>query len=143
MRTNNPSVLLVVALLCLALLTGCGDKGPGLIPVTGKVTYGGGGWPRAGKIYFNPIQPAEGFSKLNGSAEFAVDGSFTVQSSGDKRGLLPGMYRVNLECWEELPSMDGANPSPGKSYIPDGWVSPEIEIPVGASSHQVTIDVAK
>ena len=136
-------MLLLAATLFLTTCLGCGERGPGLIPVAGQVTYGGGAWPQAGKIYFNPVQPAEGFSKLSGSADFAADGSFTVQSTGNKQGLLPGKYRVNLECWEEQPSMAGATPTPGKSYVPEGWVSPEIEIPVGAASHQVTIDVPK
>jgi hypothetical protein len=135
--------LSLVILCCtpLLLLAGCGDKGPGLIPVTGKVTYGGGPWPTTGNINFNPVAPAEGYPRLNGMAEFGPDGSFTVKSTGDKWGLVPGKYMVTLECWEELPSME--NNSPGKSYLPDGWTSPEIEIAVGEAKKVVTIDVPK
>jgi hypothetical protein len=143
MYTLTRQWTLLSALLLLPLLCGCGDKGIGLIPVSGKVTYGGGEWPKAGKIYFTPVQPAEGYPKLGGSADFGTDGSFKVQSSGDKQGLVPGKYRVNLECWEVPPSMESATPSSGKSYVPDNWTSPELEIPVGKSSHEVTIDVPK
>jgi hypothetical protein len=127
-------------LLVLTLLIGCGDKGPGLIPVTGKVTYNGGAWPTPGNINFNPVEPAAGFPRLGGTATFNTDGAFTVKSTGDKFGLVPGKYNVNVECWEELPSME-AN-KPGKSYVPDGFTH-EIEIKPGEAKKEVTIDVVR
>jgi hypothetical protein len=131
---------LMVAIIVCSLI-GCGEKGPGLIPVTGKVTYGGGDWPKPGNINFNPVEPAEGFPRLNGTAEFATDGSFTVKSSGDKMGLVPGKYMIALECWEEMRSMETNNP--GKSYIPDGYQPEQVEISVGESKKEVTFDVPK
>jgi hypothetical protein len=131
---------MILCLLFFSLLLGCGEKGPGLIPVTGKVTYGGGAWPVAGNINFNPVEPAEGFPRLGGTATFNPDGAFTVKSTGDKYGLVPGKYSINIECWEVLPSMETNNP--GKSYVPEGFQH-EIEIKPGEKKKEVTIDVAK
>lgn len=138
---NLRTSLSCIALLFVLTAVGCGDKGPGLIPVTGKVTYGGGDWPKAGNINFNPVEPAEGYPRLNGTAEFQPDGTFTVKSSGEKFGLVPGKYMITLECWEEPPSMETTNP--GKSYIPDGFQPPQVEIAVGDSKKEVTFDVPK
>ncbi|HTN74035.1 MAG TPA: hypothetical protein VL096_02265 [Pirellulaceae bacterium] len=136
-----PQKLLTITLVGLILLTtGCGEKGPGLIPVRGKVTYGGGAWPKAGKINFNPVEPAAGFPRLNGTADLATDGSFVVQSTGDKMGLVPGKYQVVIECWETLPSME--TNQPGSSYLP-GNFQQEVEIKVGEKSKDVSFDVPK
>ena len=121
-------------------LTGCGEKGPGLIPVKGKVTYAGGAWPKPGTINFNPTEPAAGFPRLNGTAAFDTDGSFTVKSTGDKFGLVPGKYKIVIECWDVMPSMETNNP--GKSYVPETFTQ-EVEILVGDSSKNVTFDVPK
>lgn len=131
-------------LCCLALLVatfGCGDQGPGLIPVTGKITYAGGAWPKGGMINFNPVEPAAGFPRLNGTAEFGPDGSFVVKSTGDKQGLVPGKYAINIECWETTPSMETG--APGKSYVPGTFQAPAVEIAVGDKSKEVTFDVPK
>jgi predicted small lipoprotein YifL len=134
--------LIAGSLLSLfVLFTGCGDKGPGLIPVTGKVTFGGAAPPKAGNVNFNPVEPAAGYPRLNGTAEFGADGTFTVKSSGDKMGLVPGKYVVSIECWEEMPSMETMKP--GKSYVPGTFQSPTIEIAVGEKKKEVTIDVPK
>ncbi len=130
--------------VCVVLaVIGCGDKGPGLIPVTGKVTYAGGAWPKAGHINFSAIEPADGYPTLNGTAELATDGTFTVKSSGDKFGLVPGKYAVSLECWEEIPNMEMNPPSFGKSYVPADFKAPEVEIAVGDAKKEVTFDVPK
>ena len=122
------------------LFTGCGDKGPGLIPVKGKVTYAGGAWPKPGNVNFNPTEPAAGFPRLNGTASFGTDGAFTVKSTGDKLGLVPGKYKVVVECWDVMPSMETNNP--GKSFVPETF-NYEMEITVSDKSKDVTIDVPK
>jgi hypothetical protein len=131
-------------LLALLFLTGCGEKGPGLVPVKGKITYGGGPWPNAtGKVNFTPLEPAAGFPRLGGTADLAQDGSFTVKSTGEnKYGLVPGKYRINIENWEVMPSMEPGAPKE-KSYIPAGFQPPEVEIKVDEKSKNVSFDVPK
>ena len=135
------TLLTLGLLLALTVTTGCGEKGPGLIPVTGKITYGGGDWPKPGNVNFNAVEPAEGFSRLNGTAELATDGTFTVKSTGTKMGLMPGKYMVMIECWEEMPSME--TNTAGKSYVPADFPPQEVVIAVGDKKKEVTFDVPK
>lgn len=133
----------VVCVAVVLLLVGCAESGPGLVPVTGKITYGGGDWPKPGYINFNPIEPAQGYPALNGSAELRTDGTFEVTSTGNKKGLVPGKYSISLECWDEMPNPEATPPSVGKSYVPDGFTPPTLEISVGEASKQLTFDVPK
>ena len=107
LRTPGRAAL---ALACLALLLpgGCGTAEPGLEPVRGKVTLDGGPWPRAGTINFTPTGTTEGTDASKsrpGSAEFGVDGSFTVGSFQPGDGLFPGTYAVSVDCPESGPQM--------------------------------------
>ncbi len=130
--------------LGLLLLTfffwGCSQDPVGRIPVRGKVTYGGGGWPTSGVVYFNPLEPAEGYPRLNGIGRFGPDGAFDVESTGEGMGLVPGKYRVVIECWETPPNMEG---KPVKSYVPAQFAAPEIIVEVGKSPQEFTFDVPK
>ena len=111
------NALPIVAAGCIAaLVTGCAPAGPKTVSVSGKIAYGGGAWPKPGKLTFPCIEPADGFPNRPGSAEFDVDGNFVASSYGQGDGLHPGKYTVNVECWEVPPSMDGLTPP--KSYVP-------------------------
>jgi len=116
--------------LCLFLLLlgplGCGGDRPQTVPVRGKITFGGGPCPAAGFIDFQPIEPAEGYPSRPGSGEFAEDGSYTVTSYEPGDGLVPGRYRVHIECWQELP--DEASMSPGVSYVPEDFAPDELVV---------------
>jgi hypothetical protein len=127
--------------LVLTLLTvgGCSDP-VGRVPVSGKITYGGGTWPTDGVIYFKPLAPAPGFPQLTGIAYFGPHGSFDVQSTGSDRGLVPGRYAVQVECWETPPNMEG---KPVKSFLPADYRGSELTIELGAKSKRLTLDVPK
>ncbi len=122
------------------LIFGCSGDPVGRIPVTGKVTYGGGPWPAEGVVYFNPSEPAAGFPRLNGIGRFGTDGEFQVQSTGEGMGLVPGTYKVSVECWETPPNMEG---KPVKSYVPSQFTAPEVTVETGESSKEIVIDVPK
>ena len=110
--------------VCAALLAasaGCRDSGPQTVPVHGQITYGGGDWPAEGVLYFTPAEPAPGFPAKPGRASFDVQGRFSVTSFRDGDGLLPGEYRVNVECWKFRPEM-GSLERP-ISYVPDQFQS--------------------
>jgi hypothetical protein len=128
-----------VWLLALLTVSGCSDP-VGRVPVTGKITYDGGAWPAEGVIYFKPLDPAPGFPQLTGIAHFGPQGAFDVQSTGSDRGLVPGRYAVQVECWETPPNMDG---KPVKSYLPANYPGSELTIEVGAKSKRWTLDVPK
>ena len=105
----------LAALALLGNLTGCGRERPQTVPVLGRITYGGGDWPADGMLYFTTAKPAPGFPARPGSAAFGKDGSFSATTFQPNDGLMPGAYRVNIECWELRPSMDAPA---GKSYVP-------------------------
>lgn len=96
------------------LAPGC-DSGIRTVPVKGKITYGGGDWPREGMLFFAPVEPAPGTPRRGGMADFDHQGNFVVATFGERDGLVPGDYRVNVQCWEVPPGMNG---QPAKSYVP-------------------------
>ena len=129
------------AALLLSLLAHSGCRDPvGRIPVSGKITYGGGPWPTEGVLYFKPLEPASGFPQLTGIAHFQASGAFDVQSTGHERGLVPGRYAVQVECWETPPNMDG---KPVKSHVPADFRIPDLTVEVGAKSKSLSLDVPK
>ena len=123
MKTTAHRVLpaassLLVAALCLAVSAGCGRSGPETVPVVGKVTLDGGAWPTAGRLYFNPLETAEGLPRRPGTADFDTDGRFTVSSWEQGDGLVPGKYKVGVECWKVQPTMGGP---PAVSYVAEPY----------------------
>lgn len=124
-----------IATLVVTACLGC-DNGPQTVPVSGRVTLDGGPWPRRGMLFFAPSEPAEGFPRRPGTADFNEDGEFEASSFKTGDGLLPGKYVVNVECWEVPPSM-GAGP-PAKTAVPAGQENGAdcgrtIEVPAGSS----------
>jgi hypothetical protein len=116
----------VAAIILLA--PGCGSGVKGLNVVRGKVTYGGGPWPKGGMINFiGGPRPA--------SAKFDTEGNFAVESFEKQQGLFPGTYKVSVECWEEPPKM--GVPNSGKSYIPAKYMNPT------TSGLQFTVEAGK
>jgi hypothetical protein len=101
--THQTALVLLATLACV----GCGDSRPETIPVTGRLTYGGGDWPNEGVIYFTALEPAEGFPRRAGTGYFEADGSFEAQTWVEGDGLMPGKYRVSVECWKVPPKIDG------------------------------------
>ena len=91
-----------------------------MVPTRGKVTLDGGPWPKPGALYFTPLKPAEGFPRRPGVGHFDTDGTFTVTTRDPGDGLIPGTYRIAVECWEVEPSDN----RPGKSYTAERYTSP-------------------
>ena len=98
------------------LAAGCSDGRTRTIEVTGRVTYGGGDWPKPGVLYFAPLEPIGNLPQRPGTAKFGTDGRFRARTFSDGDGLIPGRYRINIECWDTPPTM--TNPTAAKSYIP-------------------------
>jgi hypothetical protein len=80
------------------------------VRVHGKITLGGGAWPKEGIIYFTPLAPAAGFPRRPGNAKFNKDGEFVVTTLTTGDGLYPGKYGAAVECWDIPPSMDSKAP---------------------------------
>jgi len=139
MTPKTQSALLTAA-ACL-FLAGCRRDGPEVVPVEGKITYGGGSWPRPGMLYFTPLQPAAGFPNRPAWAEFATDGSFRPTSFQRNDGLVPGRYQVAVECWETPPTMGSAIPA--RSCVPPKYRSPStsgLEVNVLPAQKKVSLE---
>jgi hypothetical protein len=131
----------IFVVLALAGLAGCGRHGPEVVPVEGKITYSGGPWPQGGNLYFTPVESATGFPMRPGSAEFGLDGRFTVTSFKPGDGLVPGRYHVGVECWVSPPVM--GSKSPAKSAVPANYRSPAtsgLELNVRPDQRKVTVE---
>lgn len=126
-RTAGQRICWLIS-LCLAF-SGCGKSGPETVPVRGKVTFGGGPCPANGAVSFAPREVPEGLPRRPTSASFDTDGAFTVTSFDEGDGLVPGRYRVHIECWKVLPqaTTDGR----GVSYIPANYRPRELVIKRG------------
>ena len=63
-----------------------------------------------------PLEPAAGFPRHPGMAEFDTDGHFAASTWSRGDGLMPGRYKVGVECWKVPPTMGGP---PELSYVAD------------------------
>ncbi len=118
----------------LVIPVGCGVDRPETVPVRGRITLDGGQWPADGGIYFTAIESAEGFPRRPARADFDRSGRFeaTTWHSGD--GLMPGRYKVHVECWKTPPEIDKPLP---ENYVPPKYRSPttsDLELTVSADS---------
>lgn len=128
--------LLLSAIICVVALAGCGKTKHGTTPVAGQITFGGGPCPAQGSVMFSPLDVPKDQPRRVGFAPFGTDGKFTVTSFSKGDGLLPGKYRVKIDCWKKLPE----DLEPGVSHVPDGFQPPDVTIEAGKPA-VVNIDV--
>ena len=114
--------LLAVGLLAV----GC-EKDTGLVKVRGTITFSGGPCPAPGMIIFAPMKAAAGENLRPATASFSTDGEFTATSYHPGDGLLPGTYRIQIQCWKKPPQ----DFEPGISYLPEGYEPEELVVDSG------------
>jgi hypothetical protein len=136
----------VLAAWGLMLLSGCGHSGPEVVPVRGRVTFGGGDWPKPGVLYFTVDRAAAGFPGRPGTGHFDTDGNLTVTTFTKGDGLIPGHYKIGVECWEVTPVMGSSGPP--RMYVPAKYQSPgssglELTVEPGQSMVEVSFDIPK
>lgn len=127
----------VVVLALGALACGCGQRYP-LVPVSGKVTFGGGRPPVGGTLYFLPLDGKPPLRPAIGS--FNADGSLRVTSFNDGDGLLPGRYKVELQCVSSRGS--DIDTMTSIDNVPPGFTPPELVVPASGGVEYV-LDVPK
>ena len=123
-----------------ASLIGCGSGRPETVYVGGTVTIDGKAPTKPGMIYFAPTEPAEGFPRRPGRATFDTDGRFCATTFVDGDGLIPGHYRVGIDCWQTPPLAEGP---PAVSLVPDAYREPGssgMELVVEPGVRSVTAD---
>jgi hypothetical protein len=85
-------VLCIIGALLLAI--GC-DRSPATYPVKGKVQFKETGQPLSkGTIVFESVADPS----LLATSELSADGSFELYCTLDKRGTVPGEYRVMIQA---------------------------------------------
>ena len=140
LRRNH--LWLHLAVLIVVAACGC-DGRRGVVPVEGRITFGGSPPPSPGYVYFTPVdmQAGEtGSEPRPGTALFMHDGGFrpTTFTAGD--GLRPGEYDVRVEC--HLPSDARGGHGVGKSAVPGDFQPPRVKVAAdGPVPVAVTIDV--
>jgi len=122
------------------LVAGCGESGPTMIPVYGKITFDGAACPAAGVVIFSPKETPEGVPKRPATGKFGKDGKFEARSYQPGDGLLPGRYRVRIECLSGLPP-----PRPGGieevSYIAAGYEPEDLTVSADSGAVEANYDV--
>jgi len=127
-----------------AFLSGCDSGRPGLVKVTGRVTLNGGDWPYPGVLILAPISSAAAGGSLRPAlAPFDTSGHFVAQTWKPGDGVLPGTYKVAVECWEVPPTMDGP---PAQGPVPEKYRTVttsdlQIEVSPDRDDVEVTLDV--
>jgi hypothetical protein len=130
----------LAAAVCVAVGAGCQKSPLELVPVQGRILYGGGQWPAGGTILFLPEEPMSGHTYHPGTANFGTDGRFSAGTFRAGDGLVPGTYVVRVECWKVPPTMGGPPP---ESYLPPAYLRGEKSLPnlvVPADSRRVDVD---
>ncbi|WP_406698210.1 hypothetical protein V5E97_05080 [Singulisphaera sp. Ch08] len=105
--------LLVMACVPLAPLA-CGTTGPGMAPVSGRVTYQSKPVPK-GSVTFAAISP----TGRNATGQLDENGNYTLQTENPGDGALLGEYNVTIYAHDE-PILD---------YIPKKKIPPKILSP--------------
>ena len=132
-------------MVLLTTAAGCGVDRPETIPVSGRITFDGSAPPAAGILYFTTDVPAEGFPRRPTLAKFDEQGGFRVTTWDRGDGLMPGHYKITVECWETPPEL---GISGGKSYVPTKYQDPRstdlrVEIMRDDGSRTLDLNIAR
>jgi hypothetical protein len=134
-----------LSLVAFSALAGCAKSDhPPTVHVSGRVTLEGKPFPRAGLVSFATLEPAEGFPSHPAAAAFDESGNYTVGAFGRGDGIVPGKYRVAVECWTKPYSGDGPKPP---SYVPEKYRSVatsdvELTVQPGEPAKKFDIDLS-
>ncbi|VTS05563.1 hypothetical protein [Tuwongella immobilis] len=104
-----PRMILGVAVLSLALLSGCSSEIP-VYPVSGKVTLEGKPMMGGGSIAFIPLDNQPG---KTAGGEIAADGTYSLTTNVPNDGCMTGKFRVVItQVTEQEPEStpDGEKP---------------------------------
>ena len=136
--TNSTTHLLLAMFL---FVVGCGNPN-GTVKVAGAVSVGGERPPGEGTITFTPVEPAAGFPIRPAMAKFDTDGQYVTTSYEPGDGLVPGSYKVAVECYETPPNMEG---KPVKSFIDKKYINGEtsgFDLVVEPGARPIQFDIA-
>lgn len=140
-------VCVLVPLLLVFAIAGCGEKGPPPgaplgtpSPVHGKVTLASGASLKGGVINFYPVESEVGGKlRFQGGALVDAKGEYTAGRNGDGKGLVPGEYVVTVTP-REVGELPGSNSrSIPKSYQEQS--TSKLKITVTAGENNINLDL--
>jgi hypothetical protein len=109
---------------------GCGEKGPDLAKVYGKVTMDGNPLPNV-TVLFNPTQGGRPSLGTTGT-----DGSFVLYHTSGRKGVELGEHEVFIDPKEEEAA--GSRPGPPKTYaVPKD----KRNVSIAEGSHEMNFDL--
>jgi hypothetical protein len=108
------------ALAALLVVSGCGEKGLHVVPVSGKVVVQG--QPAAGaQVVLHPVG-AKVDQTFSAVGKVQDDGTFKISAFGNGDGAPPGEYVATVQ-WFKLVQNDGGA-GPGPNVIPRDYGDP-------------------
>ena len=134
LKTHRQLTRLIVLVACFAIGCSKSDR-PQTVNVVGTITFDGQPPKRPGGIFFAPVEVEAGLPKRGGRALFDVDGKFVATSFDPGDGLIPGTYRISVECWKTPPGMG----KPASSFVPKGFAPDDLI--VSSEESVVTLDL--
>lgn len=127
----------------IAIGGGCSSDQPMTVPVSGRITFGGGACPAEGTIVFSPAAVKKGLPRRPGTARFQQDGAFTVTSFREGDGLIPGRYRPIVSCWKGEPRNDDPSSFERLNYVPKTYKAEEVNVAPSDRAVLVSLNVPK
>lgn len=137
---SHLAVLVVAAAFVLTCVAGCGNSTPLTKQVRGQVTFEGAAPPAEGTITLAPIESAPNYPRRPASGDFDKTGAFRLTTFTKDDGIIPGKYRVNINCWREPPTL--------KTKLSANFVPADFKFEVTIDEHadepvELRIDVPK
>lgn len=132
-RRRRVALLLVFVPLALA---GCGQHGPALYPVTGKVVGADGKPLEHATVVFHPVAGDAGPNAVKPRGKVGADGAFTLTTHTAGDGAPAGEYRVTVELW-----LGGKGDEPPANRLPQKFAKPDqsgLKATVGAGPTELT-----
>jgi hypothetical protein len=129
-----------VAVYVLVCVAGCGKNNSLTKEVRGQVTFEGAAPPTEGKITFAPLESAPSYPRRPASGDFDQTGAFALTTFTEDDGIIPGKYRVNINCWREPPTLKTKHSA---NYVPPDF---KFEVAIDENADEpveVKIDVPK
>lgn len=102
-------------------LAGCGDGGPKLQPVSGKVLVGDAPAEYA-TVVFHPVGAGPDAAKPRGTVQ--ADGTYTLTTTTAGDGAPAGEYQVTVEWWLSGVKKASDPDAPPKNRLPAKYADP-------------------
>ena len=117
---------MVAAILLFSLISGCAERGPHRVPVTGRITYQGRPVPDGWVSFTRLGELPQGVPSRPATGELDQDGRYSMKTFGDDDGVMPGEYAVAVVAIDYERAKAARGPGQPQPYtIPQRYTRPE------------------